>query len=284
MALPIWPRRILRSLRHGGDIFHVQHGSVLGEDRGLFDISHVAEEALDANVYLLQTCFDEAAPGVGVVIGELLLDLADAQAVRDQRVRIHADLIFAGDAAEAGDIHHVGNGLELLFERPVLDGFQFHQVVLGIGALQRVPVNLADRTPVRAHLRLQAIGKRDLRKPFQDFLPVPIVVGIVVEDKHHAGEAEKRDGAQMREVRQSIHLNFDGNGDLLFDLFGGAAGPLGDDLDVVVRDVRIGFHRQVVERDRTPDQQQHRQREHHEAVIQREIDEALHHTIGLLAL
>ena len=49
-----------------------------------------------------------------------------------------------------------------------------------------------------------------------------------------------------------------GNRDLLFHLLGGTAGPLGDDRHIVVGDIGIGFHRQVVKRDRTPAGQQDR--------------------------
>ncbi len=62
----------------------------------------------------------------------------------------------------------------------------------------------------------------------------------------------------MGEVRHAVHLNFDGDGDLLLDFFGGAAGPLGDDLDVIVGDVRIGFDGKAVERDGAPDEQKRR--------------------------
>ena len=134
----------------------------------------------------------------------------------------------------------------MLLEGPVFDGFQFHQVVLGIGAAQRVPVNLADGTPVGAHLRLQAGGQSDLREPFENFFAIPIVVGFVVEDQGDAGKAEERNGAQVREMRNAVHLNFDGNGDLLLHFFGGAAGPLGDDLHVVVGDIGIGFDGEIV--------------------------------------
>ena len=58
--------------------------------------------------------FDEAAAGIDVVVGELLLHLADAQAVGDQLVRIDAHLVLAHRAAEVGNVHDVGNGLELL--------------------------------------------------------------------------------------------------------------------------------------------------------------------------
>ena len=56
----------------------------------------------------------------------------------------------------------------------------------------------------------------------------------------------------MRHVRDARHVDLDGNGDLLLDVFGGAAGPLRDDLDVVVGDVGIGFDGEVVERDGCP--------------------------------
>ena len=69
----------------------------------------------------------------------------------------------------------------------------------------------------------------------------------------------------------------DRNGDLLLDFFGGAAGPLRDDLDVVVGYVGIRFHRQIVERDHAPDHQQDGRRQNQEAVVQGEIDERANH-------
>ena len=51
----------------------------------------------------------------------------------------------------------------------------------------------------------------------------------------------------MLQVRQPVHHDFDGNRDLLLHLFGGAAGPLRNDLDVVVGYVGISFHGQRYE-------------------------------------
>ena len=48
------------------------------------------------------------------------------------------------------------------------------------------------------------------------------------------------------------HAVFEGNGNLLLDLFGGAAGPLGDDGDVVIGDVGVGFDGEVVEAEMAP--------------------------------
>ena len=65
----------------------------------------------------------------------------------------------------------------------------------------------------------------------------------------------------------------DRNGDLLLDFFGGAAGPLRDDLNVVAGHVGIGFHGQIVEGDHAPDRQQGGCREDQKAVVQGEIDD-----------
>ena len=53
----------------------------------------------------------------------------------------------------------------------------------------------------------------------------------------------------MLQVRHAVHHDLKRNGDLLLHLFGGAARPLGDDLDVVVGHVGIRFDGQAVERD-----------------------------------
>ena len=61
-------------------------------------------------------------------------------------------------------------------------------------------------------------------------------------------------------MRQTIHLDFDGDGDLLLDFFRGTPGPLRDYLHIVVGNVGVRLHRQIVERDQAPDEQQQRQR------------------------
>ncbi len=111
------------------------------------------------------------------------------------------------------------------------------------------------------------------------FLAIGIVDGIVVENQHHAGESEQRLRAQRHQFRQPVHLDFDGDGDLLLHFLGGTAGPLRDDVDVIVGDVGIGFDGQVLEGDRAPDGQQDADGENHEPVAESEIDELLEHAV-----
>ena len=96
---------------------------------GLFDVVDVAKEANFADVDLLLTLFDEAAAGVGVVVGKLLLYLADAESIGDELVGVDANLVLAGDTAEAGDVDDAGDGFELLLESPVFERLQLHAVV-----------------------------------------------------------------------------------------------------------------------------------------------------------
>ena len=135
-----------------------------------------------AHIDLLQTLLDEASTGVDVVVGELLLDLGQAQAVGDQLVGINPNLVFARGAAEAGYVDNVGYRFEILFDDPVFNGFQLHGVVGGIGAVQGEEIDLADRTPVRAHLRNHAGRQSNLSESLQNPFPIPGIVRAVFEN------------------------------------------------------------------------------------------------------
>ena len=73
-------------------------------------------------------------------------------------------------------------------------------------------------------------------------------------------------------MRNSVHHDFERDRHLLLDLLGRDARPLGDDFDVVISHVRVGFDRQLMERNSTPDKQQHREGDYQYPVVEREID------------
>ena len=77
----------------------------------------------------------------------------------------------------------------------------------------------------------------------------------------------------MGHVRDAGHLDLDGRGDLLLDLFGGAAGPLGDDLNVVVGDVGVGLDGKVMEGDDAPAEEHDGSPEDEPPIVQCKIDE-----------
>ncbi len=59
---------------------------------------------------MLQSGFHEAAARIGVVVGELLLHLCEAQSVGDQLVGIDPDLVLARRTTETRNIDDVRNG------------------------------------------------------------------------------------------------------------------------------------------------------------------------------
>src|ERR1700752_2242188 len=81
----------------------------------------------------------------------------------------------------------------------------------------------------------------------------------------------------MGHVGNAGHLNLDGCGDLLLDLFGGTTGPLCDDLNVVVGDVGIGLDWKIMEGHDSPAEEHDSKTEDEPAVVQRKIDETANH-------
>src|SRR5581483_4783078 len=142
---------------------------------------------------------------------------------------------------------------------------------------KRIPVNLSDGAPVCAHLRNDACRQIHLVQAFEHVLAIDIAGCAVIEDEHQARQAGQRGGAKMREVGNPGHLDFDRYCNLALDLFGTAAGPLRDDLNVIVGYVRIGLDGQVFERDNTPCREHKHATENQPAIFEREINECSNH-------
>ena len=81
----------------------------------------------------------------------------------------------------------------------------------------------------------------DLAEALEHALAVPVVVRFVIEDQLQVGESEERERAQMHDMRDAVHHDFEWNRDLLLDLLGRNSRPLRDDFDVIVGDVGIGL-------------------------------------------
>ena len=100
----IRPRHVaeadLRPLGDFANVFYAERGTGLRLEDSLFDTMYAAEKPEGADVHLLLADFDEAAAGVDVVVGELLLNLADAQPVRNQLAWVDTHLVLPHGAAE----------------------------------------------------------------------------------------------------------------------------------------------------------------------------------------
>ncbi len=83
-----------------GNVFDAYRSALLRFQHNLFNVLDISHQSDRANVDLLCAFFDKAAAGVGVAVGQLLFNLSETQAVGDQFVGIHANLIFASQTAE----------------------------------------------------------------------------------------------------------------------------------------------------------------------------------------
>ncbi len=272
----------LGTLGHDRDVAHPHRRSVLYLQHGRANVVGGLHQPHGANVVGLLAFLDEASAAVDVIGNERLLHLRHRNPVGHQLVGIDLHLIFASLATKNRYRGHVGHRHQVLEDDPILQGLQIHDVVLGIGALQCVEVDLSGRTEVGPDLRIQSRRQIHQRQLFQHLLAILQVVGLVVEDGGDERQAGQRCRAQMRQVSQAVHLGFDGNRNLLLDLFGGSSRPLGNHPDIFVGHIGIGFHRKVMERDDAPDQQRHAQRQHQHAVLQREINQVADHARLLL--
>ena len=70
----------------------------------------------------------------------------------------------------------------------------------------------------------------------------------------------------MCDVGYTVQRDLQRNSDLLFDLFGGNSRPLGDDLDVIVCHVWIGFDRKGMKREDTGAEKQERERHNKQTI------------------
>jgi len=111
----------------------------------------------------------------------------NSQSAQDYQRQLAA---FLDGLAEAGYVDDVGNGLEIFFNHPVFERLQLHRVVGGIVAVEREEIDLADGTPVGAHLRCDVGWERDLAEAFEDALAIPGIVGAVFENQLEIGQTE----------------------------------------------------------------------------------------------
>src|SRR5580658_6602189 len=275
--LPYLTQTNLRTLRDHANVFDTKCRSVLRLDYGLLDIHHVSDQSHGTHIDLLRSLLDKTPARIRVGVGKLLFQLRQTQAVGDQFVGIYSNLIFARDTTERRIVHDIRHGFDVLADDPVLNRFQFHHVVSGVLAFERVPVDRANRTEIRADACADIGRQRDLCEMLEYLLAVPVVVGIVIENQIHHRQSRQGSGTHMLKVRHAVHLNFDGHGNLLLHFFCSSARPLGDYLNPRVRNFRVCLNRQSLERDRSPDEQKQHEAQDNEAIVEREIDELANH-------
>src|SRR5262249_18066460 len=99
-GLPELSEPNLRSLSDYREVLDAQAGAVLRFQECVFNVLDRPDEADLPHVDLLSALLGEAAAGVGVVVGQLLFDVGQAQPIRDQLFGIDANLILTRHPSE----------------------------------------------------------------------------------------------------------------------------------------------------------------------------------------
>ncbi len=145
---------------------------------------------------------------------------------------------------------------------------------------QLVAIDFAVSRGQRAELGRRAGGQLQGREPLEHALTGPIAFDAFFKAELHHGEAENGARANGVHARDVAHREFDGDGDLLLDLFRRAAWIAGQNLDHLAGDVGVGVDLFVLIRIDAEDDDRHGRGEHNPRMMQRQFDEPLDHNLA----
>ena len=265
--------------RHGADVAHQDgHARRAGPERDVRQIAGGVGIAAAAHHVFAAGEFHQPPAHVVVAAAHRRDHFRDRNAVGRQAVGIDVDLILPHEAAERRHFRDARHGLQLVAQKPVLVGAQLGQVVAVALIHQRVLEDPADAGGIRTELGLHALrqARQDLRKVLQGARARPVDVGAFLEDDVDVGVAEIGEAAHVLHLGRAQHGGDDRIGDLVLDDVG-AAVPARVDDHLGVAEIRDGVERDGLHRPPARHGGRRHEQEHEEAVVRRELDDAVDH-------
>ena len=275
LAAPVARDGALARLGAHDDVGHVaqvhRRAVARGQDHAL-EVGDVPHQAHAAQVDLLPAAHDDAAAGVGVAALDGGHHVLARQPVGQQAVGIDQHLVLLHLPAEAVDLVHAGQRLQVGRHQPVLDGPQLHRAEAL--ALDGVLEDLAQARADGAQFGLGA-GRQLLARggqPLEDHLPRPVGVGAVLEADDDLRQAGLRQRPHLGDARQAAHRQLDRVAHALLDVDRRQARRLRQDHHLRAGHVREGVDGQPRPGDGAGGQQGHRRRQHQQAVAQQPVE------------
>ncbi len=190
---------------------------------------------------------DIAPSAILVVHSQCLVHLRNRYIVGLQQQGIQSHLVLLQITTKAAHFNDARNPRQLSFDDPVLNSPESHGVeIIFISGfdLQNVLINFPQSGGDRHQFRL-AQFRRDLLFGYPDLLFYELA-GI--EDRHALlkddgdhRKAKAGDRTYFSHPRDIGHGHFHGIGNKLLDFLGGQGGRDGNNLNLVVRDIRYGI-------------------------------------------
>ena len=267
----------LRADLHRGHVLDVDRRAAARGDYRVLNVLGVVDPADAADEVLGVVLLDGPAADGGVAAGDGVVQLGQRDAVGAEGVGVHVDLVLERHPADRADLGHAGHGVDLradeeLLQRPAAAGVE-------VAAVERVPEDLAQGGGVGRQVRRDA-GRQDVAghgQPLQHALAGEVEIDVVLEDQRDHREVELGRRPHRLDAGQSLQLERKRIGDLVLDLLGAAAHPVGEDDDLVLAQVGHGVHRRVDDGVDGPGGQRRGQDQDEEAIADRIFDQFLDH-------
>src|ERR1700730_2882912 len=186
---------------------------------------------------------------------------------------IEQHVILHGRSAKSGIVRDSGNAAVRAFGDPRLDGVQLLRAA--VGALQNVAIDKTAGAEERSHTGRYPGGKRSIGDALKNLLAREIGIRIVFESEDYNGKPVEGNGAHYLELRRPVHGQFERQGGEPLHFFRGMAPPLRNQFDDGRRQIRIGVHRHALKRHGAGDHDQYGEKQHHEALLERELYDAM---------
>jgi hypothetical protein len=191
--------------------------------------------------------------------------------------KMDVDLVLLDEAADARDLAHSFDGIELVAHVPVLDRPQFREVEAL--ALDRVPVDLPESGRIGAEHGHDARRQPLLRDvhALEHTRARPVVIDVVLEDDERHREPEARHRPDRLDAGRAGQAGREGERDLIIDVLRAAARPVGVHDDLLLADVGDRIHRRASEREVAADAQAGNDQHHQEDVPEAPTDDRVDH-------
>ncbi len=164
---------------HLGHVAQFDRARLVEADPHVLQILDAAEDAEAANHEHFRAALDVAARGVAARLFERREHVVQVHAQVDHLAHVRFDVHLAHEATVGHDVRHARHLQQARRNHPILQGAQGHRVTLA--ALQRVPINLADRRGVRAERRVRFVRQVGVGHALGDLLAGAHRVRRVVE-------------------------------------------------------------------------------------------------------
>lgn len=180
-------------------------------------------------------------------------------------------------SADGGDFRHARYGVELIADEPVLEAPQFAQRVGR--TLDRVPEHVAHARGIGSERGRDALRQalRDEAHPFEHSSAREVELDVVFEDHVDHREPERRLGAHDADPGQALQVHGERVGDLVLDFLRAVPWPVGEDDDLVVREIRNRVDRRGRHRPPAPHAKADVRRDDQKPVPERQFEKCVDH-------